>query len=288
LVVAEVRNAYFTRLSLLDSGKRTRLTPFLSDDSRSAIFAAIKKAHKSLITPPAKVAEDPERLAQWQPSCAANIDWGEVQSGRHVVRNGGDNSSSSGSAGGGREASETSLCIGLIGQPNVGKSSLLNALMGSKVVHASRTPGKTKIFQTHYLGGAGAAPSAEPAPQQDNTSTTTSTAAGSGSGSSKGRVLLCDCPGLVFPSSAGQELQVLGAILPISQVQSTASILRFAASHMPLERVLALEMPPDEYGDGSAERLGEERKWTATLILEALCRRHGYKTAKAGRWDVNR
>ncbi|PWN19400.1 P-loop containing nucleoside triphosphate hydrolase protein [Microstroma glucosiphilum] len=278
-----VTEAYKRQEKREGQGKRTRLTPFLSDDSRSAIFAAIKKAHKSLITPPAKVAEDPERLAQWQPSCAVNIDWDEVQSGRHVLRNGGDNVAGS-SGRSERDPSETSLCIGLIGQPNVGKSSLLNALMGSKVVHASRTPGKTKIFQTHYLGGAGAAPSVESSPQEGHTGTTNSHNNSDG----KSRVLLCDCPGLVFPSSAGQELQVLGAILPISQVQSTASILRFAASHIPLERVLALQMPEDEYGDASVGGLVGERQWTATLLLEALCRRHGYKTAKAGRWDVNR
>lgn len=36
------------------------------------------------------------------------------------------------------------------GQPNVGKSSLLNALLGRKVVRASRTPGKTKTLQVDY------------------------------------------------------------------------------------------------------------------------------------------
>jgi large subunit GTPase 1 len=37
--------------------------------------------------------------------------------------------------------------IGLVGYPNVGKSSTINALLGAKKVTVSATPGKTKHFQ---------------------------------------------------------------------------------------------------------------------------------------------
>ncbi|KPJ00417.1 Guanine nucleotide-binding protein-like 1 [Papilio xuthus] len=43
------------------------------------------------------------------------------------------------------------LTIGCVGQPNVGKSSLMNAIMGRKVVSVSKTPGHTKHFQTIFL-----------------------------------------------------------------------------------------------------------------------------------------
>lgn len=62
-----------------------------------------------------------------------------------------------------------------LGFPNVGKSSVLNSLVGRKVVSVSRTPGHTKYFQTYYLTPT---------------------------------VKLCDCPGLVFPSLVNKQLQV--------------------------------------------------------------------------------
>ena len=37
--------------------------------------------------------------------------------------------------------------LGLVGHPNVGKSSVLNMLVGEKVVAVKNTPGHTKILQ---------------------------------------------------------------------------------------------------------------------------------------------
>lgn len=40
------------------------------------------------------------------------------------------------------------LVVGMVGYPNVGKSSTINRILGQKKVSVSSTPGKTRHFQT--------------------------------------------------------------------------------------------------------------------------------------------
>lgn len=99
------------------------------------------------------------------------------------------------------------LTVGCLGFPNAGKSSLLNALMGRKVVSVSRTPGHTKHFQTIFL---------------------TQT------------VRLCDCPGLVFPSCVPRAQQVLMGSYPIAQLREPYAPLRYLAERVNLVGMLNL------------------------------------------------
>ncbi|ORE11072.1 P-loop containing nucleoside triphosphate hydrolase protein [Rhizopus microsporus var. microsporus] len=103
------------------------------------------------------------------------------------------------------------ITLGLVGHPNVGKSSLINSIMRKTVVSASRTPGHTKHFQTIYIA--------------DN-------------------VRLCDSPGLVFPALIPRALQIISGMYPIAQVQEPYSAIRYLAERIPLEKILSLT-PPD-------------------------------------------
>ncbi|KAJ3165740.1 Guanine nucleotide-binding protein-like 3 [Geranomyces variabilis] len=73
---------------------------------------------------------------------------------------------------------KTSITVGVIGFPNVGKSSVINSLKRSKVCNVGATPGVTKVAQTIQLD--------------------------------KG-IKLLDCPGIVFSQSSrdGDEAEVL-------------------------------------------------------------------------------
>ncbi|KAH3685173.1 hypothetical protein WICPIJ_003834 [Wickerhamomyces pijperi] len=145
------------------------------------------------------------------------------------------------------------LQIGLVGYPNVGKSSTINALIGSKKVSVSSTPGKTKHFQTIHLSD---------------------------------EVLLCDCPGLVFPNFAftNGEL-VCSGVLPIDQLREYTGPAQLVAQRIPkffLEAVYGIAIPTRAVEDGG------NGIPTSIELLTAYARARGYMTQGFGSADQPR
>ncbi|TVY40457.1 Large subunit GTPase [Lachnellula occidentalis] len=143
--------------------------------------------------------------------------------------------------------------IGLVGYPNVGKSSTINALIGSKKVSVSSTPGKTKHFQTIHLSD---------------------------------KVLLCDCPGLVFPNFATTKAElVCNGILPIDQLREFTGPAGLVAKRIPqafLEAVYGMKIstrPLEEGGTGVP---------VAEEILLAYAKARGFTRTGQGQPDESR
>ena len=151
----------------------------------------------------------------------------------------------------GEQARKTT--IGLVGYPNVGKSSTINALIGAKKVSVSSTPGKTKHFQTIHLSP---------------------------------NVILCDCPGLVFPNFATTKAElVCNGILPIDQLREFTGPAGLVAQRIPQSFFEALygvkvnTRPLEEGGTGIPT--GEE-----ILIAYAVAR--GFAKTGQGQPDESR
>jgi large subunit GTPase 1 len=143
--------------------------------------------------------------------------------------------------------------IGLVGYPNVGKSSTINALLGAKKVSVSATPGKTKHFQTLYLSP---------------------------------EIMLCDCPGLVFPNFATTKAElVVNGVLPIDQQREFTGPAGIVAKRIPkhfIEQVYGVKLrmrPIEEGGTGVP---------TASEILRAYARARGFSTQGIGQPDESR
>ncbi|KAI0865700.1 hypothetical protein F4860DRAFT_262553 [Xylaria cubensis] len=145
------------------------------------------------------------------------------------------------------------LEIGLVGYPNVGKSSTINALIGAKKVSVSSTPGKTKHFQTIHLSD---------------------------------KVILCDCPGLVFPNFATTKADlVCNGVLPIDQLREFTGPAALITHRIPqpfLEAIYGIHIktrPLEEGGTGIP---------TASELLAAYAKARGFKTQGVGQPDESR
>ncbi|XP_054271283.1 large subunit GTPase 1 homolog [Macrosteles quadrilineatus] len=133
--------------------------------------------------------------------------------------------------------------IGLVGYPNVGKSSTINSILQNKKVSVSATPGKTKHFQTLYVDA---------------------------------ELMLCDCPGLVMPSFVTTKAEmVLSGILPVDQMKDHVPPVNMLCSLIPrhvLEGHYSLMIPKPLEGED------EDRPPSAEELLNAYGYSRGFMT----------
>ncbi|GMK56024.1 hypothetical protein CspeluHIS016_0210800 [Cutaneotrichosporon spelunceum] len=249
--------------SLLYGVGKARNRPHIPDAARLALLDALQIAHARLLSPPSCIAADPDKLASWKPHVRESVHWGDLEADAECVEDGDDIDNSN------CEPQLAPLTLGLVGQPNVGKSSLLNALLGETRARASRTPGKTKHWQTMLWG-------------------------------QRREVRIVDCPGLVCPSLVPMELQALSGILPIAQIPSLPACIAFAAKYLPLERIFNIPAPEvvvDDIASRRTWRAGyhppvtakpDGPRWTAGDIMDGRATDRGFMTAKSARPDANR
>lgn len=145
------------------------------------------------------------------------------------------------------------LVVGLVGYPNVGKSSTINALLGEKKVSVSSTPGKTKHFQTIALSH---------------------------------NVTLCDCPGLVFPQFATTSAElVLDGVLPIDQMREYTAPGELIARRIPkdiLEGTYGFRIAIEDREEGGSGQA------TGLEVLTAYAIARGYARQGQGNPDESR
>jgi len=136
------------------------------------------------------------------------------------------------------------ITIGLVGYPNVGKSSTINALMKEKKTSVSATPGKTKHFQTLFIDD---------------------------------ELCLCDCPGLVFPTFISTKADmVLNGILPIDQLRDHVAPTTVLCQMIPRKII------ENTYGiniQKPRENEDQNRPPTSEEMLSAYAKMRGYMTS---------
>jgi large subunit GTPase 1 len=141
---------------------------------------------------------------------------------------------------------EPVITIGMLGFPNVGKSSIINVLCKKKLVGVDARPGKTKNYQTIFLDK---------------------------------NLLLCDCPGLVFPTiaSSKSEMICLG-VLPVDNLKDWNTPIEYITSRIP-KSVLSYNY--------KLNLESKEKFVTANHLLFAYATHRGFVTG-SGQPDLNK
>ena len=133
------------------------------------------------------------------------------------------------------------VIIGMVGYPNVGKSSVINVVCGKKKVSVSSQPGKTKHFQTIPI--------------------------------EEEQVTLCDCPGLVFPSFTNSKAEMMcGGVISIDHSADFDTPMILLVQRIPrkvLEDVYNIRLPDSK------------TYMSPNAFLQIFARERGYVTGSA-------
>ncbi|EJW88291.1 60S ribosomal protein L27 [Wuchereria bancrofti] len=135
--------------------------------------------------------------------------------------------------------------VGMVGYPNVGKSSTINKLMDRKKVSVSATPGKTRHLQTLVVDE---------------------------------ELTLCDCPGLVMPSFAlSRSEMILNGILSIDHMHEYLSPVELLLTRIPrryFEKIYSIMLTSTADNDSNEESL-----LSAHDLLTAVAFIRGYMSS---------
>lgn len=102
---------------------------------------------------------------------------------------------------------KTSITVGVVGFPNVGKSSLINSLKRTRVANVGSTPGVTKAMQEIHLDK---------------------------------HVKLLDCPGIVFASGEGQSEAALRNAVKVETLEDPVAPVREILRLCETEKLMSL------------------------------------------------